>query len=607
MITMRRNIGGFLGRNKKRRQRYQLQDVDEPHLFKEIFPYEEICRVEFDHRVELIDPPDDIFITDTTFRDGQQARPPYTVQQIVDLFDMLYRLGGKGGVIRQTEFFLYTDKDREAVERCLERGYPYPEITGWIRANKEDFKLVKEMGLKETGILTSVSDYHIFLKLGKNRRAAMIDYLRIVEAALEEGIRPRCHFEDITRADIYGFVVPFAQELLRLSEESGIPVKIRLCDTLGLGVPYPGASLPRSVPKLIRALVDDAGFPPEQLEWHGHNDFYKALINATTAWLYGCSAVNGTLLGFGERTGNTPIEALVFEYISLTGDHNAIDTAVITEIRNYYEKVIGELIPKNQPLVGAEFNTTRAGIHADGILKDERIYCAFDTEKILNRPITIAINEKSGTAGIAHWINSYFALTGDRRVDKRHPGVAKIYKWVKEQYAQGRTTDISSEELERKARKYLPELFVSDFDLIKQRAYDMAASLIEKVVEHPDIRSMDPEKQERLLEQVEQENPFIQFLYVVNLEGKKITRNITRPEDRAKYETIGSDEDFSDREWFIEPLKTGKVHITDFYTSRITGALCITVSAPVRNEEEQIVGVLGMDLRFEELVKAEGE
>ena len=607
MITMRRNIGGFLGRNKKRRQRYQLQDVDEPHLFKEIFPYEEVCRVEFDHRVELIDPPDDIFITDTTFRDGQQARPPYTVQQIVDLFDMLYRLGGKGGVIRQTEFFLYTDKDREAVERCLERGYPYPEITGWIRANKEDFKLVKAMGLKETGILTSVSDYHIFLKLGKNRRAAMIDYLRIVEAALEEGIRPRCHFEDITRADIYGFVVPFAQELLRLSEESGIPVKIRLCDTLGLGVPYPGASLPRSVPKLIRALVDDAGFPPEQLEWHGHNDFYKALINATTAWLYGCSAVNGTLLGFGERTGNTPIEALVFEYISLTGDHNAIDTAVITEIRNYYEKVIGELIPKNQPLVGAEFNTTRAGIHADGILKDERIYCAFDTEKILNRPITIAINEKSGTAGIAHWINSYFALTGDRRVDKRHPGVAKIYKWVKEQYAQGRTTDISSEELERKARKYLPELFVSDFDLIKQRAYDMAASLIEKVVEHPDIRSMDPEKQERLLEQVEQENPFIQFLYVVNLEGKKITRNITRPEDRAKYETIGSDEDFSDREWFIEPLKTGKVHITDFYTSRITGALCITVSAPVRNEEEQIVGVLGMDLRFEELVKAEGE
>jgi len=567
----------------------------------------EVCRVTFDHRVELIDPPEEIFITDTTFRDGQQARPPYTVQQIVDLYDLLYRLGGAAGVIRQTEFFLYTEKDREAIERCRERGYQYPEITGWIRANKEDFKLVKEIGLKETGILTSVSDYHIFLKLGKNRRAAMIDYLRVVEAALEEGIRPRCHFEDITRADIYGFVVPFAQELIRLSEESGIPVKIRLCDTLGLGVPYPGAALPRSVPKLVRALVDDAGFPSEQLEWHGHNDFYKAVANSVTAWLYGCAAVNGTLLGFGERTGNTPLEALIIEFISLTGDHRGIDTTAITDIKNYYEQAIGERIPKNQPFVGSEFNLTRAGIHIDGILKSEEVYNIFNTEKILRRPLTVAVNEKSGTAGIAHWINSYFSLPPEKRVDKRHPGVVKIYKWVKEQYAQGRNTDISSEELERKARKYLPELFISDFDLIKQRAYDMAAQLIEEVVERPEIRSMDPKQQEPLLEKVEEENPFIQFLYVVNLEGRKITRNITRPEDRAKYEAIGMDEDFSDREWFIEPLKSGKVHVTDFYTSRITGALCITVSAPIRNEEEEIVGVLGMDLRFEELVKAEGE
>lgn len=606
MIMAKRRALGFLNR-KVHRQRFHLEDVDEPNLFREIFPYDEVCRVTFDHRVELIDPPEEIFITDTTFRDGQQARPPYTVQQIVDLYDLLYRLGGAAGVIRQTEFFLYTERDREAIERCRERGYQYPEITGWIRANKEDFKLVKEMGLKETGILTSVSDYHIFLKLGKNRRAAMIDYLRVVEAALEKGIRPRCHFEDITRADVYGFVVPFAQELLRLSEESGIPVKIRLCDTLGLGVPYPGAALPRSVPKLIRALVDDAGFPSEQLEWHGHNDFYKAVVNSVTAWLYGCAAVNGTLLGFGERTGNTPIEALIIEFISLTGDHRGIDTTAITDIKNYYEQVIGEKIPKNQPFVGSEFNLTRAGIHIDGILKNEEVYNIFNTEKILRRPLTVAVNEKSGTSGIAHWINSYFSLPPEKRVDKRHPGVVKIYKWVKEQYAKGRNTDISSEELERKARKYLPELFISDFDLIKQRAYEMAAQLIEEVVERPEIRSMDPKQQEPLLERVEQENPFIQFLYVVDLKGRKITRNITRPEDRAKYEAIGMEEDFSDREWFIEPLKSGKVHVTDFYTSRITGALCITVSAPIRNEEEEIVGVLGMDLRFEELVKAEGE
>ncbi|MBN1255168.1 MAG: histone-lysine N-methyltransferase [Deltaproteobacteria bacterium] len=595
----------FLDNRFKKRERFQLQDVGEPNLFRDVFPYEEVCRVEFDHRVELIDPPEEIFITDTTFRDGQQARPPYTVQQIVDLYDMLHRLGGPNGVIRQTEFFLYSDRDKEAVQHCFAKGYRYPEVTGWIRANKDDFKLVREMGLKETGILTSVSDYHIFLKLGKNRRTAMIDYLRVVEAALAEGVKPRCHFEDITRADIYGFVVPLAQELMRLAQEGGMTVKIRLCDTLGLGVPYPGTALPRSVPKLIHALVEDAGIPSEELEWHGHNDFHKVLVNSTTAWLYGCSGINGSLLGFGERTGNAPIEGLIIDYISLTGDQNGVDPTVITEIRNYYERVIGEHIPKNYPFVGAEFNTTRAGIHADGILKDEQIYNIFNTTKILNRPLTITINDKSGTAGIAQWINAYFALQEGERLDKRHPGVAKIYKWVKNEYDQGRTTDISSDEMGKKARKYLPELFISDFDLIKQRAYEMAAHLIEEVVDDPDIRSMDPPRQEALLEKIEHENPFIQFLYVTDDKGHKITRNITRPEDRAKYEKIGSDVDYSNREWFIEPFKTGKVYVTNFYTSVITGALCITVSAPIRNKDEAIVGILGMDLRFEELIKTE--
>ncbi len=234
------------------------------------------------------------------FRDGQQARPPYTLDQILNIFDFLHRMGGPYGVIRQTEFFLYSERDKEAVRKCQEKGYPYPEITGWIRAHPDDLKLVKEMGLPETGILTSVSDYHIFYKLNLTRSQAFNQYLSIVRKALDLGIVPRCHFEDITKADIYGFCVPLAMELMKLRESSGIDIKIRLCDTLGYGVTYPGAALPRSVPKLVRAMIDDAGVPGRLLEWHGHNDFHKGFINATTSWLYGCAAVNGALLGFGE-------------------------------------------------------------------------------------------------------------------------------------------------------------------------------------------------------------------------------------------------------------------------------------------------------------------
>lgn len=598
---------GFIFKNATENVKYPLIDVDNPEFYRDVFPYNEVCKVKFDHKIELIDPPDEIYITDTTFRDGQQSRPPFSVAQIEALFDLMHRLGGPNGVIKQSEFFLYTDKDREAVEKCREKGYRYPEITGWIRANKNDLQLVKDMGLKETGILTSASDYHIFMKLNKSRSQAFKDYLKIVESTLEHGIIPRCHFEDITRADIYGFCVPFAQALMSLSEEAKIPVKIRLCDTLGLGITYPGAAIPRSIGKIIRAMVDDAGVPSEYLEWHGHNDFHKVIINSVSAWLYGCTFVNGTLLGIGERTGNAAIEALIMEYVSLIGDDNGVDTTVITEVRNYFEKELGYHVPKNQPFIGLDFNATSAGVHIDGIIKNEEIYSPFDTNKILKRPIAINITDKSGLAGIAYWINSHFALVDKDRIEKTHPGIARINKWIARQYDEGRVTCISEEEIEHQARLHISEIFVSEFALIKKRAYDMAAHLIERYIEDPAIKTMEPEKQEKILKNIVKDFPFIQFGYIVNGEGIKTTKNVTQAVDRAKYHKIGMHEDFSDRDWFLNPMKNGKISVTDIYSSRITGALCVTVSGPIRDDLGEIMGILGFDIRFEDLTKAEVE
>lgn len=589
---------------------YPLDEVverDEPNLYREIFPYAQVCKVPFDGVILPPNPPEEIWITDTTFRDGQQARAPYTTEQIVTLFQLMHRLGGQRGVIRQTEFFLYSDKDKEAVRRCQELGYRYPEITSWIRAVKEDFKLVKAMGLKETGILTSVSDYHIYLKLGKKRREAFRDYMEVVEAALAEGVLPRCHFEDVTRADIYGFVVPFARALMRASDEAKIPVKIRLCDTMGYGVPHAGAALPRSVPRLVRALVDDAGVPSERLEWHGHNDFHKVLVNGATAWLHGCAAVNGTLLGFGERTGNPPIEGLVIEYMELMGSDGGMDATAITDIRNYFERELDFQIPPWMPFVGSDFNTTKAGIHIDGLIKNEEIYNIFDTDKILNRPMAIAVTDKSGMAGVAHWINTHFVLTGGQKVDKRHPGVAKVYRSVMRAYDTGRSSSMSNEEMERKVRKYMPQLFVSEYDKLKKRILDSVTHIVERIVEEPDIRSTDPEAMERIMRDMAEEHPFIQFIYATNMEGKKITRNITQLEDKAKYAEYEVFDNYADRFWFQEPVKTGKVAVTDIYASKVTGRLTLTVSAPIYDMEDNMSGVLGIDVKFEELAREEDD
>ncbi len=423
-------------------KRFGLSDVDKPNLYREAFPYSEFPRVVFDNERVDYEIPEKIWITDTTFRDGQQARPPYTPEQILRVYDLLHEIDGGTGLIRQCEFFLYSDRDRKAVELCQARGYEFPEITGWIRAVASDFKLVSQMGLRETGILTSASDYHIFLKLRKTRAQALAGYLDVVKAALDSGVIPRCHFEDITRADFEGFVLPFASELLKVGEKYNQPVKIRLCDTLGFGIPWPGVAVPRSVPKLIHGLRQ-VGIQPEQLEWHGHNDFHKVEVNAATAWLYGCCAANGAIFGCGERTGNPPLEAMVVEHAQLKGMTPGVNYAAITELAEYVRKDMGFEIARNYPLVGRDFNVTRAGIHADGLLKNEEIYNCFDTDKLLKRPIGVAITDKTGAAGIKHWIEAHYEI----QIAKHDPRVIKIKDRIDAEYAASRVSSISDDEM----------------------------------------------------------------------------------------------------------------------------------------------------------------
>ncbi|MEI7590361.1 MAG: histone-lysine N-methyltransferase, partial [Deltaproteobacteria bacterium] len=253
----------------------------------------------------------------------------------------------------------------------------------------------------------------------------------------------------------------------------------------------------------------------------------------------------------------------------------------------------------------ADFNVTRAGIHADGLIKNEEIYNIFDTTKILKRPIVPMVTDKSGKAGIAFWINTSLDLQGDNQVDKKHPGIAKIDKWVADEYAKGRLTSISNDELDKLVHKYLPELFLSELDKIKHNVSKVAVGVVEKMLSFPEMKSMQPELQEPIMRQIIEEHPSIQFSYVVNMDGKKTTKNITHIGDRGKYENFGVGIDQSDREWFIKPLETGKIHVTDLYISKMTGALCVTVSAPITNDNDDMVGIFGVDIKFEDWAKRE--
>ena len=583
-------------------RKYDLKNVDTPELFEDIFDYNKIPAINFDAQAVPLNLPEKFWITDTTFRDGQQARAPYEINTIVKLFKLISKLSGPNGVIRQSEFFMYSEKDQKAIEKVQELGLEFPEVTSWIRASKEDFKLVKRFGVKETGILTSVSDYHIFFKMKSNREKIMNKYLEIVDVSLENGIIPRCHFEDITRADFEGFVIPLAQALMEKSKQAGIPVKIRACDTMGFALPFPNSPIPRSVPQIFHMLTQEAGVPSEYLEWHGHNDFHKGLVNATTAWMYGCSGVNGTMLGFGERTGNTPVEAAIIDYIGIKGDFDGLDCTVINEIARFFHDEIGEIVPANYPFVGKDFNTTRAGIHADGAIKDERIYNIFNTEKILNRPLDVAITDKSGVAGVALWINKHYNLADDKKLSKEHPGVGGIYEWVMHQYEKDRITSISAAELEEQARKHIPSLFRSDLDLLRAKGKMISLELIEELRGYSDMKSMESSKICPVLTNLIHHDAFVKFVYVVDDKGLKITRNITQEEDACKYEKIGLNQNFSRRDWFKKAMK-GETYTSYFYISKITNELCVTTSAPIKDDNGKIVGVVGIDMSFDDLIK----
>jgi isopropylmalate/homocitrate/citramalate synthase len=586
------------------KNKFSLQETEKPELYREQFPYTAVPRTLFDGITVPVNMPDKIWITDTTFRDGQQARPPYTPEQIAHIYGLLHKLGGPKGLIRQSEFFIYSERDRKALRLCQEQGFPFPEITSWIRANKDDFQLVKSLGLKETGILTSVSDYHIFLKLKSNRKKILDTYLGLVKDCLSEGIIPRCHFEDVTRADIYGFCLPFAEKLLELSDEAKTPVKIRLCDTMGYGVTYPGTVLPRSVPRLVHAFRTELGYPAELLEWHGHNDFHKAHSNAAAAWLYGCAALNASILGFGERTGNPPLEAAVIEYMSLTGD-DSIDTTVITEIADYFKNEIHADIPENYPFTGENFNTTRAGIHADGILKNQEIYNIFDTGKLLNRPIRTLVTDKSGFAGIARWLNENTALIKAgkcEKVTKRTPGIRHIALWVDAQYAQGRTTAISSGELTALARRYLPGIFESELENVKNAAGRIAMEITQEVAQAPEMKTLEPAVMDNYLETIVKREGSIQLLAVTNTDGFRISQIYSKHGEKSLFRNLLT-KNFREKEWFRQVLETGNPYVSHLFFSLYTGRLILTAAVPLKSADGTIRAVIDIDFMFDTLMK----
>ena len=378
-------------------------------------------------------------ITDTTFRDGSQdprfALFPHETK--LRYFDLLHKLDNGTGRIENLEVFIYQKRDQWVLEKLLERGYEFPRVTTWTRATPKDIKLLVRLSqgqVKETGLLASASDHHIFDRLKyPSKEIAVEKYLVPILAALENGIRPRIHLEDATRADIPGWVIPFMKRVTKATEGKAC---FRVCDTIGWGVSDPRARPPIGIPKLITILREETG---AELEFHGHNDFGLATANSIAAWVYGCNRVNATFAGMGERTGNTSLEQMVAAVIRFFGDPG-FDLHVLAEIANLISKEVHP-ISSRAPIIGQAIFTTQAGLHQTGVKRHAEapgglIYLPYSPSVVGREEVELhRIGGLTGMEGLVAILNQELEAKGEHgRYTLVSKTVKQVYDRVHEEY-----------------------------------------------------------------------------------------------------------------------------------------------------------------------------
>ena len=390
----------------------------------------------------------EVFISDSTIRDGSQM-PGVVMSKNhkLQIFEYLHQIG-----IEKLETFVFNHRDKEAVRSMLNKGYEFPEVTGWARANTADIDLVLEMdGIEETGILMSVSDSHVIDKMGlPSREAAEEKYLDALQYAVDHGLRTRAHIEDMTRADNYGFVFPLVEKLIEIDPDC----IIRLCDTLGMGIPFEGVDEPYGIPSMVKYLHDEMNV--KNIETHVHDDFGLGMANTLAGYWHGANWSSLTFLGIGERAGNTEIEKVVLFLHERIEGFDKYNLEAVTEFARFMEKEIGIRVPRNKAVVGKNIFAHESGIHTAGVIKNPFTYEAYLPELVGGKRLLL-IGDSSGLEVLRHKVEETLnELMGVRaKVMKRDPRLKEIQDHIHRLYDQElRVSSISDEELRGYVEKY---------------------------------------------------------------------------------------------------------------------------------------------------------
>jgi len=389
----------------------------------------------------------DVKISDSTLRDGSQM-PGIVMKKShkLSIYEYLHKMG-----IEKLECFVFNERDRIVAREMLERGYEHPEVTGWARASTSDIDMNLSIdGIEEVGILMSISDAHIFDKLGLvNHEQARDKYVNAIEYAVDHGLKVRCHLEDTTRANP-DFLLPFIKELLSI-EPNAI---MRICDTINFGVPFEGLGLPFSIPDLVRSFKKAGA---KNIEMHMHDDFGLGVANTLAGHWYGANWSSLTFMGIGERAGNTELEKILMFLFNRVKGYEKYNPRPLTELTKYLAQELPFRIPSNKAIVGENIFAHESGIHTDGVLKNSFTYEPFPPE-LVGGQRALLIGDSSGREVVRHKIEEVlYELLGIRvNLEKDDDRIKSIWSDIHKLYdEEARISSISNDELKEYALKYI--------------------------------------------------------------------------------------------------------------------------------------------------------
>ena len=360
-----------------------------------------------------------VMLDDETLRDGLQSpsvRAP-SIEQKLRILHLLDRIGidtadiglpGAGPhVVR--------DVERLAVE-IVDCGLKV-QANCAARTMVADIQPIADI-VQRTGVPIEVGCFIGSSPIRLYAEDWTIDYLqRCTEEAVGFGVRQGLKVmyvtEDTTRSN--------PDTLRRLFETAINAGAHRVCiaDTVGHATPA-GA---RAVVRFVKRMIDEMGVDVG-IDWHGHRDRDMGTINSLAALEAGASRVHGTMLGIGERVGNTPMDLLMVNLVLMGWIER--DLTHLSDLVETVSEATGEPIPDNYPVFGRDAFRTATGVHAAAVVKAfhkddsdlaDTVYSGVPA-RLVGRSQQIEIGPMSGKSNVLFWLERRGIAADDELIDR---------------------------------------------------------------------------------------------------------------------------------------------------------------------------------------------